>query len=274
MPLLSTLGFVMPLWISFHLSGSSPFGDSWAASSSLAKAYFCCSPVFSLFSALIYPHDFTAYGWLPNQYRGFSPHLYWIQISLFNHCLIRSLGSLLGTWPEMKLWLWLFKITFSISVKVPPPILFKPYIWKSFTLPHSLSQLSLFLPIHLSATLKIWSVTSISMTPAYSPDISHLHDSNQCQFASLLAPFSTSSLCVIFQDVCFFFHILTHLKLEYILQSVDGILKLHWFCFSFSFFLAFPILTSQNYNQHCLTFDGICDIYSPHNYKNKKFKFR
>ena len=243
MPLLSTLGFVMPLWISFHLSGSSPFGDSWAASSSLAKAYFCCSPVFSLFSALIYPHDFTAYGWLPNQYRGFSPHLYWIQISLFNHCLIRSLGSLLGTWPEMKLWLWLFKITFSISVKVPPPILFKPYIWKSFTLPHSLSQLSLFLPIHLSATLKIWSVTSISMTPAYSPDISHLHDSNQCQFASLLAPFSTSSLCVIFQDVCFFF--------SYFNTSEIGIhLTISWWHFKIALvlFFFFFFFSLSNFN--------------------------
>ena len=64
---------------------------------------------------LIHPRDFTACGWLPNRYGRFSPHLYWTQISLFNHCLIRSLGSLLGTWPEMKLWSWHFKITLHLS---------------------------------------------------------------------------------------------------------------------------------------------------------------
>lgn len=97
---------------------------------------------FLFICTLIHPHYFTTRGWLPNRYGRFSPHLYWTQISLFNHCLIRSLGSLLGTWPEMKLRSWHFKITLSISVKVPPPILLRPYVWKSLPRLHSLSQLS------------------------------------------------------------------------------------------------------------------------------------
>lgn len=147
---LPILGFVMPLWTSFHLSCKLPFWRLLSWFLLLGQGSFLVfSIVFSLYLRAHLPHDFTVSGWLPNQYRRLSPHLYWIQISLFNHCLIRSLGSLLGTWPEMKLWSWLFKITFSISVKVPPPILFKPYIWKSFSLLLSFSQfVSNFFPFN------------------------------------------------------------------------------------------------------------------------------
>ena len=93
---LPILGFVMPLWTSFHLSCKLPFWRLLSWFLLLGQGSFLVfSIVFSLYLRAHLPHDFTVSGWLPNQYRRLSPHLYWIQISLFNHCLIRSLGSLL-----------------------------------------------------------------------------------------------------------------------------------------------------------------------------------
>lgn len=230
---LHTLGFVMPLWTSFHLSMQAPLLETpeLAPPPWLRLISGVLHSLFSLSARSSTPWLYCI--WMtPNQYRRLSPHLYWIQISLFNHRLIRSLGSLLGTWPEMKLWSWLSKITFSISVKVPPRILFKPYIWKSFSLLHSLSQLS---------------VTSSHSTSSYTQNLVnylHLNDTSPLhwhipptwqQSMPVCLPASTLFTLVlnVLYSKTYIFHILTHLKLEYILQSVDGILKLHWFCFSF-----------------------------------------
>lgn len=186
----------------------------------------------------------TTCGWLSKQYHRLSRIFYWGQISLFNHVLNHLIWKSISHVASNEVMIVTFQNTF-FHLSKGTTILPCSKQSLEFTL-LSPSPLHLIcqwpLPVLLPMTLKIWSIISIIITPAYSADISHPHDSDQLLFVSLLALFSTSSVLVLFKDSK------KYISFSYFNTSEIGMhLTISWWHFKISLAL-FSFFFLSNFN--------------------------